>query len=161
VLPWRVGSNQEAQQACEAAGKDLCTETEWSGACSGQEGLAYAYGNTYDPVACNGIDTYCHCDENPCQSHTPCPFPRCYDLCGADFHLNPTGVLPECTNAYAVFDMNGNLWEHVRGGDTTRVRGGAYNCTDSETLHRCDYIPATWSPTAQGFRCCWRPEPEP
>jgi len=161
VLPWFVGSNQEAQQACEAAGKDLCTETEWSGACRGPEGLVYAYGNEYDPLACNGIDTYCHCDESPCQGATPCPFPRCYDLCGADLHLIPTGALPECTNAYGVFDMNGNLWEHVKGGNGQRVRGGAFNCRDSATLHRCAYIPATWTPSARGFRCCWRPEPGP
>lgn len=160
VIPWRVPSNQEAQQACSAAGKDLCTEAEWTSACRGPEGLAYAYGNRYDPSICNGIDTFCYCDANPCR-WLPCPFPYCYEACGADFHLLPTGTLPGCTNAYGLFDINGNLWEHVKGGDGRRIRGGAYNCADSKSLHRCDYIPATWTPTAQGFRCCWRPETEP
>jgi len=161
VVPWQVGSNREAQQACEAAGKDLCAEAEWTSACRGPDLLVYAYGDAYNPTTCNGIDKYCHCDQGSCRGISPCPFPRCYDLCGADFHLNPTGVLPECTNTYAVFDMNGNLWEHVKGGDETRVRGGAFNCADSRNLHRCDYIPTTWAPSARGFRCCWRPELEP
>ena len=50
--------------------------------------------------------------------------------------------------------MNGNVWEHVRGGGRKLVRGGAFNCSDSRTLHTCIYIPGYWEPSAQGFRCC-------
>ena len=94
-----------------------------------------------------------------CAGHSPCPFPHCYTQCGgehryAPFRLEPTGYNPGCTNGYGVFDMNGNLWEHVFGGDERSIRGGAYNCSDSVTLHRCDYIPGDWEPSARGFRCC-------
>jgi formylglycine-generating enzyme required for sulfatase activity len=132
VLPWQVQSNLEADAACTAAGKRLCTPAEWQTACQGPLKTVYAYGDTYNGVTCNGIDTFS----------------------GLQFHLMPTGSFPGCTNAWGVFDMNGNLWEHVAGGNGMTIRGGAYNCGDSMTYHRCDYVPSTWSPTAQGFRCC-------
>lgn len=161
VRPWEVRNNQEAQAACEAAGKDLCTEMEWQSACRGPERHVYAYGDRYEAATCNGIDTFCFCDSLACRLRRPCPFPGCFEICSSAYRLLPTGMLPGCTNAYGVFDMNGNLWEHVKGGDETRIRGGAFNCRDSQTLHRCDYIPTLWTPTARGFRCCWRPGGEP
>jgi hypothetical protein len=115
----------------------------------------YSYGDAYDPLACNGIDTYCNCSaDGTCGNDDPCPFAGCYYECGADFRLDPTGFHPDCRSPIGVYDLNGNLWEHVLDGDATRVRGGAYNCSDSETFHRCDYVPTTWTPTALGFRCC-------
>jgi hypothetical protein len=155
VLPWQVSSNAEAQAACEAANKTLCTERQWYMACSGPAGRTYGYGNSYSATTCNGIDKYCRCGSGiTCENRDPCPFPHCYHTCGASFRLDPTGQNGNCTNGYGVFDMNGNLWEHVFGGDDTRIRGGAYNCSDSEQLHRCDYIPGVWTPSARGFRCC-------
>ncbi len=160
VLPWTVADNTAAQQACEAAGKTLCTSRQWETACRGPAATAYAYGDTYDPAVCNGIDKYCLCPaDSLCANHAPCPFPRCYIECGRDylatpFRLDPTGGNPGCTNGYGVFDMNGNLWEHVFRGDTRSIRGGAYNCADSVRLHRCDYVPGDWEPSDRGFRCC-------
>jgi hypothetical protein len=132
VIPWQVAENAIAKEACVAAGKRLCTPTEWRLACEGPDRTAYSYGNNYDPSACNGIDAF---DED-------------------DFHLSPTGQFERCTNQWGLFDMNGNLWEHVAGGTRMTVRGGAYNCSDSETYHRCNYIPGNWEPAALGFRCC-------
>ncbi len=154
VLPWQVENNAEADAACLAADKRLCRESEWQQACMGSEGTNYSYGDEYDALKCNGIDTFCFCDAESCQSGDTCPFPYCYQQCGAAFHLEPTGAFGECTNDYGVFDINGNVWEHVLGGDDTRIRGGAYNCGDSKRLHRCDYIPGSWTPSARGFRCC-------
>ena len=155
VIPWQA-ENAEAQAACEAAGKDLCTEREWGCACRGPSQTVYAYGDDYDPTICNGIDTFCLC-EGACGSQEPCPFPGCYHICGAAFHVTPTGDKAGCLGPYGAYDLNGNVWEHVKGGNNTRVRGGAFNCSDSKKLHRCDYIPGTWTPSARGFRCCWRP----
>jgi hypothetical protein len=132
VLPWEVRDNATAQAACAAAGKRLCFPEEWRLACSGAGGRVYAYGNTYDPTACNGIDAF---GRNA-------------------FHLTPTGSFPRCVSPEGAYDLNGNLWEHVNGGSDFTVRGGAFNCSDSATLHRCDYIPGSWAPLARGFRCC-------
>ncbi|MCK5687931.1 SUMF1/EgtB/PvdO family nonheme iron enzyme [Myxococcota bacterium] len=154
VIPWRVVNNATAEAACVSAGKSLCTESQWQRVCQGPAQTVYSYGNNYSATSCNGIDRYCYCESGGCSSETECPYPHCYHDCSAGFHVDPTGSHPDCTNAFGVFDMNGNLWEHVSGGDETRIRGGAYNCSDSEALHRCDYIPTTWMPSARGFRCC-------
>jgi formylglycine-generating enzyme required for sulfatase activity len=91
-----------------------------------------------------------------------CPYPHCYNQvsnegggpCGAAFRVMPTGSFPDCVNAYGVYDINGNVWEIVDTDDgLEHFRGGAYNCGDSEMLHKCDYD-ATWGPSAKGFRCC-------
>ncbi len=153
VLPWLIASNADAQTACLAAGKSLCTPLEWLEACQGPLQMTYAYGNRYQPSTCNGIDTYCHCD-GECADQTPCPYAGCWRDCGAGFRLEPTGAFAGCQSADGVFDLNGNAWEHVLGGDVTTVRGGAYNCSDSQRYQRCDYIPISWTPTALGFRCC-------
>lgn len=135
VLPWEVPDNATARAACQQAGKDLCSPQQWSAACEGPGETVYGYGDTYEPATCNGIDRA--------------------GISG--FGLLPTGAMPECRNGWGAFDMNGNLWEHVLGGDNTTVRGGAYNCKDSQTLHRCDYVPGNWEPAARGFRCCLIP----
>jgi len=135
VMPWLVKDNLYAEWACEVVGKRLCTPAEWELACRGPAGTVYGYGDTYDPKICNGIDTF-----GP-----------------GNFHLAPTGSFPGCTNGFGVYDMNGNVWEHVLGGDERSVRGGAFNCSDSRTFHRCDYVPRTWTPAALGFRCCRGP----
>ncbi|GAB4289623.1 MAG: hypothetical protein Kow0090_02400 [Myxococcota bacterium] len=145
VLPWLVGGdNSLAESACNRAGKRLCAADEWEKACRGPKKLNYCYGNSYEPLTCNGIDAHC----------TTVP---AYKGCGKDeynFQLEPTGSYPGCTNEYGIFDINGNVWEHTANGSGLTVRGGAYNCSDSEVLHDCGYIPATWSPAALGFRCC-------
>jgi hypothetical protein len=80
VLPWQVADNSTAAAACAAAGKRLCTADEWETACRGPLRTVYGYGDTYDPTACNGIDTFGH----------------------SGFHLLPTGALAGCTNGMEV-----------------------------------------------------------
>jgi hypothetical protein len=135
VLPWQVAGNAVAEDACRASGKRLCSPEKWQLACAGSQRTAYSYGNTYDPTACNGIDTFGR----------------------SQFHLMPTGAFSACVSEWGAFDLNGNLWEHVSGGSDQTVRGGAYNCSDSAALHRCDYVPGSWTPSARGFRCCLSP----
>ena len=144
VLPWFPVDFETAKTACESVSKRLCRPEEWFEACSGPDHTVYSYGNNYSATICNGIDAFCHCD----------PYPHCYPVCGAYFHVVPTGAFPDCTNEWGVYDINGNVWEIVDYGDgLEHFRGGAYNCGDSEALHRCDYD-ATWNPSAKGFRCC-------
>jgi len=138
VIPWQVSNNAAAAAGCKAAGKRLCASAEWQAACQGSARTAYAYGEVYDKKICNGIDAFGD----------------------GKFHLAPTGSFPGCKNAWGAFDLNGNVWEHVVGGSDTTVRGGAFNCGDSKTYHRCDYIPGNWTPSALGFRCCTKGTPK-
>ncbi len=154
VLPWQGVDLSTARAACRAAGKSLCQLDRWWAACGGPENTTYSYGDTYDPTVCNGIDSYCRCDTGACGARAACPFPHCYNICGADFKVEPTGSRPGCTNAWGILDINGNVWELTDTDDgKEHFRGGAYNCGDSERLHRCDHD-GTWGPSARGFRCC-------
>ncbi|MBW1870420.1 MAG: hypothetical protein JRJ19_00045 [Deltaproteobacteria bacterium] len=153
---WKVEDNAEALGACQRADKTLCAESQWFEACQGPDETVYGYDDEYDPVICSGIDKYCNCGaDSSCEDRDPCPFTGCFHVCERNRIIqDPTGSNPGCLNGFGVYDMNGGVWEHVLNGDETRIRGGAYNCSDSKKLHRCDYIPEVWSPSARGFRCC-------
>ncbi len=151
VLPWYETDSTSmnkavASAACLAAGKRLCTSQEWEAVCRGPDDLEYCYGNQYEATTCNGIDAFCLCESEP--------YPHCFDDCGSEYSVMPTGYFKDCTNAFGIFDINGNVWENVDSTDgLDHYRGGAYNCSDSEKLHACGYE-ATWDPSTKGFRCC-------
>lgn len=154
VMPWFPADADPARAACRAAGKRLCREDEWTAACHGPGGAAYGYGEAYSATTCNGIDTFCRCGSGACSALSSCPSPHCWDTCGAAFHVTPTGSFPDCHDEWGAFDLNGNVWELVDLADgRVAPRGGAYNCSDSELLHRCDYK-TDFTPPARGFRCC-------
>jgi formylglycine-generating enzyme required for sulfatase activity len=55
AMPAVMASYEEAKTSCEAVGKRLCSDTEWTLACEGPERLPYPYGSgfTRDAEACN------------------------------------------------------------------------------------------------------------
>ena len=166
VVPWYARPMNEAvfdafQAACRAAGKHLCTSTEWSVACEASDDRTYAYGHTFDRETCNSVDTYC---DDYCRDHGigDC---NTDDNCGygyqpPPFHIEPTGNFSGCLNAYGAYDQAGNAWEVVASSRDPRgfeIRGGAYNCGQASLRHRCDFN-AQWSDLVAGFRCCWVPD---
>jgi len=167
VLPWYSYSmtKQVAAQACENADKRLCSSQEMRTACRGPGDTDYPYGDAYHPTICNGIDAFCHCGAgSACENVSPCPYAHCFNQpppgepqpeagCGASHHVVPTGSFEQCTNGYEIYDLSGNVWELVDDGSSVALfRAGAFNCINSESLHRCDYVSA--NPSAKGFRCC-------
>ena len=136
----------EARQACEAAGKRLCTSGEWQVACGGEEGLAHPYGEVYRPGACAVME------DAPTAS----------------------GAHPACQAPSGALDLVGGVWEwtssalalpergHAGMGDLYEVRGGAWSM--DELKGRCR--PVEGYPAAPerarypdvGFRCCRGPE---
>lgn len=162
VMPWYPVNLATARAACQAAGKRLCKVDEWVANCHGPSNTVYSYGNDYDPAICNGIDTFCNCGSGACAGLSACPYPHCYNLasnegpgpCGSNFHAMPTGSFPDCHSSFGVVDTTGNVWELADSDDgLEHFRGGAFNCGDSEELHKCDED-GTWGPSAKGFRCC-------
>lgn len=133
VIPWTNMSREVATAACERAGKRLCGHLEWIRACRGPDDTEYPYGDDYEPETCNGIDTYGRGNQR----------------------LMPTGSFPDCTNEHGTYDISGNVWE-IDADVPGWVHGGAYNCIDSENLHRCSYnqdFGVAPLPNV-GFRCC-------
>jgi len=152
VQPWSLVTWTEAQAACTAAGKRLCTEAEWMAACMGVAKTAYPYGASYDPQACNGNDN------DP-------------DCTGADDDLaQPTGKAHGCPapassrcvsswgGAGLIFDLSGNVreWTQEQVGEFRRIRGGAFDNVGTALSCAFDFWAqeeASYNENL-GFRCC-------
>jgi len=96
-LPLADKSWTEAKQSCEAEGKRLCQEREWTFACEGEEARPYPYGFVRSPQLCNfekidGLVTLKG------------------DL--AD-HRQPVTANPACLSPFGVQNMVGNIDEWV------------------------------------------------
>jgi hypothetical protein len=158
VLPWTNVTYPQARAACQAAGKDLCTEAQWQQACQSTAGnctWAFAANCSATPPATN----VCNSQEYDGDPNTP----------GDQDVLLPTGSLASCYASWGsaatahIFDMTGNAkeWALTRGTDASGtpinpLRGGSYNnildgssCTFNFTVADDNFqFPNT------GFRCC-------
>jgi hypothetical protein len=143
----------DAWSYCKWAGKRLCGQigggsvadslatdparSQWYLACAGDPGTKYPYGDTYQPLLCNGVNVappnVREVGRSTCEGHAP-----------------------------GVFDMSGNVFEWIDSCDTVmgasdgcRMMGGAFNSPDYELA--CDYRVvngrALTAPNL-GFRCC-------
>jgi len=144
VMPWRLVSRTDAQAACAASGKRLCSEAEWELACSTMSDYLYPYGGTtlldYEPDTCNGRD---------------------YDP--DDDQLLPTREADQCFADWGaagnVFDMSGNIKEWTGtevDTDAYRVRGGSYDNVKQGLTCEFDFIAFDQDVEFPnlGFRCC-------
>ena len=166
VIPQGYISGKQAAGACSASGKRLCGADEWEHACRGPSNFQFPYGDTRRAGACNDDLRATH------------PVAEVGHLLGIPhdrlWHegmnqtiinqlpntLLPTGERAECTNAYGVYDMVGNLHEWVDDPDGT-FRGGYYMDT-SKNGDGCSYHTTahdfTYHDYSTGFRCCMDPE---
>jgi formylglycine-generating enzyme required for sulfatase activity len=136
-LPWSDVTWAQADEACAAAGKRLCSEEEWQRACAGPGARVFPYGDTYDGAACNGADL----------------------TAGPDDAVRPTGSLAGCVGPDGSFDMSGNLEEWTAeevGIGVFRIRGGSFFNIEPGLTCRFDFkdAAATFRFADLGFRCC-------
>ena len=141
----------EVRAVCQRLGPgwDLCTDSQWYQACAGGSSQNFPYGNTYQPLTCNGYDYG--------------------DSINAIGPI-PTGNLTNCARHFTgthggnIFDMSGNLKEWVRtASDTYELRGGAYNNVSYQNRApglQCDGVAPAPNGTevhlpSVGFRCCY------
>lgn len=157
VMPWMENpvtdsSYSSFKSACESAGKKLCKDPEWLGACSGPEKTVYSWGDKYDRELCNNVDVFCddHCEEasiEECNTGADCGYEyQC-------FKPLPTGSFENCKNFAGAFDINGNVWEIADTGNGYVIRGGAFNCANAAARFECNFS-AGWKELYAGFRCC-------
>ncbi len=155
AVPARSVSWYDADTACKAAGKRLCTEKEWLSACTGatpidsdrngvfsdddQGGRAYGYVG-------DRLSGACADSRNP-------------DAVGELV----TGNHPKCGTPEGVYDLVGGVkeWVGLTPG-TAATKGGSYSSGDSARCgyYRDDIAPETKDP-ATGFRCCSGPADPP
>ena len=134
VLPWENLTWQQAQDACEARGKRLCTDEEWFVGCHGDDDSVYPYGDEYDSETCNT----------------------------GSGNIAATEELFECSTPTDLYDLSGNLAEWAsceRDVDCQIVRpvlGGSF-ADEIDILFECGFrnnlAPSTYSGEI-GFRCC-------
>jgi formylglycine-generating enzyme required for sulfatase activity len=137
TLPTTGVSWQVAKNACERAGKRLCSEQEWERACKGPGSTRFPYGNTYDVDVCNTEDAE-----------------------GRARSLGRPVDFKKCRSGFKVFMLAGNVEEWVQdaAGGQRILKGGSADQADfaSRCSARHLVAPRTASGTV-GYRCCATP----
>jgi hypothetical protein len=159
IVPQAYISGVEAQAACKASGKRLCTSTEWLTACRGPQDTTYPYGNTHVDGACNDayagspVVNYFHTSTGVWDMpHMNQP--------GIDQQPNtvfPGGAFTKCVSSWGAYDMHGNVHEWTadgvfRGGFFADAKLNGPGCTYVTTAHAFAY-----HDYSTGFRCCSDP----
>ncbi len=147
----------EAQSLCKRENKRLCTESEWTFACEGEEALPYPYGYDRDESACV-IDR-----PNPAYDAKIIGTAPRNSLALATeldrlWRGESAGSRPRCRSPFGVYDLTGNVDEwtsSVHPGERPSILKGGYwgriraRCRPSTRAHAQDF--AFYQ---QGFRCC-------
>lgn len=166
VVPQGYISGLEAESACRASGKRLCTASEWELGCRGPQNTQFPYGNERRAHVCNDdirarhpVIEAVHMAGLPHDKtwKDGMNLPTINQLPDS---LLPTGDRSECVTPDGLFDMVGNLHEWVADADGT-FRGGYYmdtskngdGCSYQTTAHDFDY-----HDYSTGFRCCADPD---
>jgi sulfatase modifying factor 1 len=157
ATPTFMASWNEAKASCEAAGKRLCGDTEWTLACEGPQRQPYPYGDGYerDAEACNIDKPYVwpHAD-------------RIFNARTEDDELSrldqrePSGSRPACVSPYGVHDMVGNVDEWVVNVSQfghpheSALKGGYWGPVRTRCRPMTTEHPETFRYYQTGFRCC-------
>ncbi len=161
-VPQGYLSGDQAEAACAASGKRLCTTDEWLSACRGPDDTTYPYGDAYVAGACN--DDYDG-------GHPVVDYFGTSNGIWNGTHMNDPGINQQpgtvaaggafaaCVSAWGVHDLHGNLHEWVDDASGT-FRGGFYadaaingaGCGYRTTAHGRAY-----HDYSTGFRCCADP----
>jgi hypothetical protein len=163
VFPQGYISGVRARAACERSGKRLCRPYEWRIACRGPAWTTFPYGDSRVRGRCNDDGRspmhFFHPEVEKPGNGWMWGFagnmidPRLNQLAGT---LARTGERAECTNAYGVFDMVGNLHEWVEDPDGT-FQGGYYldtHINGDGCNYRTTFHPMGYRDYSTGFRCC-------
>jgi hypothetical protein len=158
-LPMTLVSWTDAATICEAAGKRLCTESEFTFACEGEEMRPYAYGFERDAQKCNIDKPYL----TP-NTHL-LPYERCLasSACAKEYARvdgrEPIGSRADCVSPFGIHDLNGNANEWVSqpwkpSPRRSGIKGGWWG----PVRNRCRAITLSHGESYQGyevgFRCC-------
>ena len=170
----------ESEAWCQARGKRLCYDDEWTFACAGPQGYKYVYGNTLDHTKCNTgksykthnetlIGNWPHSANKATHENKPDHFanaamtaPASVDHVESIYQAEPSGSRAGCVGAAGVYDLTGSIeeWTRRRSGGTTNFHGNlkgrywaeARTCQGNITVHGDPFMFYEI-----GFRCCQAP----
>jgi formylglycine-generating enzyme len=178
-LPFVFVTPPQAKRICEAQGKRLCTQDEWSLSCRGDPAggpdRLYAYGDELDLTICNTdksrLGTSPVCDVSTEE--------KVGTTCGTN--TEPAGSYPGCRSRFGVFDQHGNVaeimtrFEPADGEVKSQLKGSAFFYVDvakkpsdpggywTKYPDQCDFDPRWHVEKLEaavhlnyhlGFRCC-------
>jgi hypothetical protein len=145
---------RQAEDACEAEGKRLCTEAEWTFACEGPLALSFSYGDEINPGACNvGHESPRIPPEQLWEARNVAAIVERVDARVAS--ASQAG----CVSPFGARDLVGNVEEWVRSdipGFAGALRGGSYSGPASCRTVRQMHEPG-FRQFHTGFRCCEAP----
>ena len=181
-------SSKEASEICQAEGKRLCDADEWESSCSGRpvppqyerradnrsRDTTWAYGpERRSGVCAMGSKKSPECDKAMVSGK------GAREACGTNAW--PSGYFPECSTPDGVYDLHGNVAEHMSlpqskeqstktgGAGATEMKGSwfAFPDTKKPVVHPDDCLwrepgwhrtrvddPRSHSNYHLGFRCC-------
>ena len=165
AVPQGYISQVQAGAACAAAGKRLCTDSEWLRACRGPDATTYPFGNDYVAGTCNDTRAVNPVVELHGSDSSQWTFADFNDPCLDQLPqgLTRAGNWPACVSAEGVYDLMGNLLEWTadpagtfRGGDYVNSTINGNGCLYVTTAHD-----ALYHDYSTGFRCCSDAPPAP
>jgi hypothetical protein len=146
----------QAEQTCSKEGKRLCTDSEWTLACEGQEHLPYPYGYTRNAEACNIDKPHPDVDEKALAN----PATRDAEVARLD-QRDASGSREACVSSYGVYDMTGNVDEWVVNESAKPFKSGLKGGYWGPVRDRCRPMTTAHNEDFQfyqiGFRCCGEP----
>ena len=158
VVPSGYMSGIMARRVCENAGKRLCSASEWTTACKGQNATKFPYGDSYQDGVCNvfreshpAVVLYGDASKNHLD-------PRLNLAEGQQGSLlRKTGATARCRSEWgqdAAYDMVGNLDEWV-DDEHGAFQGGFYSRSTREGCDaRITVHPPQYFDYSLGVRCC-------
>lgn len=158
VSPQGYMSGVLARQACDNAGKRLCTETEWVTACRGELDRDFPYGERYERGACNvhnGAHPAKILHGNASLGHLD-PRLNAFAYQGRPL-LHATGANARCASRWgddAVFDMVGNIDEWIDDAGGAFVGGFYARNTKEGCASKIVVHPPKYFDYSLGVRCC-------
>jgi hypothetical protein len=153
--PLTVTTFSESEAYCKREGKRLCTESEWTFACEGEEGVPYPYGYARDAAACPIDRPRIEPEED---TFVPRTTHRTAIGIDAMWQGEPSGAFARCVSPLGVHDMTGNVDEWTRSvrkwGYRMILKGGHWSyvrarCRPQTRGHGPRYVNVE-----TGFRCC-------
>jgi formylglycine-generating enzyme required for sulfatase activity len=143
----------EADALCRGRGRRLCSESEWTFACEGEQMRPYPYGFVRDPTACT-ID---HFARVPNRALLGNPF-TAIEEASRVYEASASGSRPRCRSSFGAMDMTGNVDEWVLNETgapfASSLMGGFWGHVRTRCRANTRAHDEAFRYYQIGFRCC-------